>query len=212
MNPALAAEVLGRGVALSGSIITVDRDQRLEAAARLIRSDAFVHADVFGRGFERADGASGDLVRELATLWPARLDVHVMADDALDVITELELGKPIARITVHARQDRPDDGLRAAVGEAAEQFWLSLDVAEWSADSVAALLAREQPHGVLQMLVPAGVPGHSADLSKVGQPAWDVARLYGPLGVDGGVTAEEIDQLVAAGVSYFVLGRSLLGS
>jgi pentose-5-phosphate-3-epimerase len=206
----VAAHVLARGLTLSGSIITVDHDDRIAAAQLLIEADTWIHADVFGRGFAREDGASQELVTQLACTWPASLDIHIMADDPADILDGLQRDFPVARTTVHVRPGRQLQGLSEAARGVSEQFWVSIDAPEWSVGSMAALFEAVRPDGILHMLVPAGVSGHQAELSKTRTAAWVASATRGPIGADGGVTLEAIEYLVLAGVSYVVMGRALL--
>jgi pentose-5-phosphate-3-epimerase len=211
VNSEIAADLLARGTVLSGSVITVDPDLRLDAARQLVESGALIHADTFGAGYTLMDGASRELLSALSRQWPSQLDIHIMAEGADAVVSSLVLSHRVHRVTVHARPGDELAAVRAAIGLIADQWWLSIDAHEWSAPALAGLIARTHPDGVLQMLAPAGVPGQLSDLSKLDEPSWALARSNGPLGVDGGVQPDAFDRLVDAGVSYFVMGRSLLG-
>jgi pentose-5-phosphate-3-epimerase len=210
VKPGIVADVHARGGTLAGSVITLDAGKRFEAAGALVKARALIHADVFGVGYTLMEGASRELLAEIARVWPEHVDVHVMAEDAEFVIAGFGLSRRVRRVSVHAEPRVDLARVRSAIALVADEFWISVDSAEWTASDLAQFLEREQPSGVLEMLAPAGIPGHQANLMKLSEPSWAVARTYGPIGVDGGVRSSHLDGLVDAGVSYFVMGRSLL--
>lgn len=211
MNREVATAVLATGSTLSGSIITVEPGRRFDAARSLVESGAFIHADVFGSGYDLMQGADAELVVALARAWPTSLDIHLMADDLERSIDALGIPDRIARVSLHIRPEQSLAALRKAATAIAEEFWISVDAHEWSDRALAEVLAQLRPDGVLEMLAPAGVPGQRSDLGKLTEASWATARAHGRLGVDGGVTSPAISALADVGVDYFVVGRALLG-
>jgi pentose-5-phosphate-3-epimerase len=207
----IAADLNSRGAQLSGSFLTVPAQQRFDAARRLVESGAFIHADVLDDTFDIKTGADPSLLLRLSAEWPAMLDVHLMTADPRRAIRDLELTNQIARITAHIRPHHLVDQ-RAVLGDKSATFWVSIDVNEWSADDLGSLLECDQPDGVLVMLAPPGSRQTKADYRILDTPQWAAVHAHGPIGVDGGVTRDRIDQLVAAGVNYVVMGRSLFGN
>ena len=70
---------------------------------------------MFGTGYDLMEGMSVALVREVASLWASKLDVHVMAENAVEIVDGLRLQNEVARITVHVRPGLEFDGLRQAM-------------------------------------------------------------------------------------------------
>jgi pentose-5-phosphate-3-epimerase len=207
----IAADLRRRGAQLAGSFLTVPAQERFDAARRLVDSGAFIHADVLDDSFDITNGADPSLLLRLSAEWPASLDIHLMTADPRSAIRHLEVANQIARITAHVSPSQLADHRTVLEGKSAT-FWVSIDVNDWSADDVRHLLERDQPDGVLVMLAPPGRRQPKADYGILDTPQWAAVHAHGPMGVDGGVTRDRIDQLVAAGVNYVVMGRSLFGN
>jgi pentose-5-phosphate-3-epimerase len=59
------------------------------------------------------------------------------------------------------------------------------------------------------MLTPPGQPGHAANLIRL-DAVRGACRHHLPVGVDGGVTIANIDQILTAGARHIVIGRGLI--
>jgi ribulose-phosphate 3-epimerase len=204
----LAADLRGRSAQLSGSFLTVPAKERFDAARQLVESGTFIHADVLDHTFDIKAGADPSLLLRLSAEWPAMLDIHLMTEDPADAIRDLVVSNQIARITAHVRPHHHVDHRAVLAGKSAA-FWLSIELDEWSADDLEGLLERDQPDGVLVMLVPPGTRKGKADYGILQSPQWAALHAQGPIGVDGGVTRDRIDQLIEAGANYVVMGRYL---
>jgi pentose-5-phosphate-3-epimerase len=204
----IAADLRGRGAQLSGSFLTVPATKRFDAARRLVESGAFIHADVLDGTFDIKSGADPGLLLRLSAEWPAMLDIHLIKEDPADAIRDLVVSNQIARITVHVRPHHLADHRAVLAGKSAA-FWVSIELDEWSADELASLLDRDRPDGVLVMLTPPGTRKAKADYRNLDTPQWAAVHANGPMGVDGGVTRDRLDQLVEAGANYVVMGRYL---
>lgn len=66
--------------------------------------------------------------------------------------------------------------------------------------------------GILVMLTPPGQPGKRASPDRI----QEVRKLHQtiplPLGADGDVNAENLDDITAAGATYLVAGSALMGA
>jgi ribulose-phosphate 3-epimerase len=206
-----AAELQRRGGQLSGSFLSVAPTRRQHAARELVAAGAYIHADVFDGTFPLKTGATPELILALSAQWPARLDVHLMAADPIRAVNDLEVSNPIARTTVHVRPGQPH-GLRSALASKSNSFWLSVDTHDWMPEQLRERIADDRPDGVTVMLAPPGVPHRRADYRILDSSQWAAVREFGAIGVDGGVTVDRIEQLMNAGVSYVVMGRSLFGN
>ncbi|MCE0459786.1 hypothetical protein [Curtobacterium flaccumfaciens] len=206
MNSTLETRALQAGITLSGSVIAVPHPAREDTARELLAADHWVHADIIGGSYLGQPGVSYDDVDTLARIDPSRLDVHLMVDDLADGIRRLPEG--LGRITL---QSPPVDRLIDLVTAArliADSVWIAV---ERLTPALVDLVRDSTADGIVVMLTPPGQAGHHADLSKLdGGPAVPAHDLS--LGVDGGVTADSIDALQDACVTYAVAGRGLLAT
>lgn len=204
MNIELEDKARRAGITLSGSVIAVPANQRDVLAERLLGSGHWVHADMIAGRYLGQDGVRAEEIVRLAALAGPKLDVHLMVDRLTEAIDGLPDG--LGRITL---QFPAGGGIEAALGQArskARSVWIALDNPP-AADLQTAL--DFGPDGLLVMLTPPGMPGHSADLQRLRHVQEPFPRLP-PLGVDGGVNAENFDLLRDAGVVYAVAGRALV--
>ena len=148
-------------------------------------------------------GVGEELFRGLAP-WAGSVDLHLMVDRVPEFVRRFRSG----RVTVHLR-DPGDLALAADTAELGEERWISVEPQRWSADLLRVAIADVRPSGVLMLTVAPATAAQVIDLARVDTPAWDLARSLLPLGADGGVTADAVAPLAAAGAGYFVCGRSL---
>lgn len=192
------------GITLAGSLLAAPVADRVAVARRLVRNGHWVHADVIEGSFRGQPGLTDDELRRLEPVADV-LDVHLMVDDPAAAIALL----PVAprRLTIQVRTlVRAEQLLRQARTRAA-QVWLAVEaVAEPDLEE----LRRLGPDGVLVMLTPPGAEGCAADLNRL-LAVQDVRGAQFAVGVDGGVTARNLPLAAAAGVTYAVSGRHLLG-
>lgn len=191
------------GITLSGSVIAVPAEQRFAHARLLTRDGHWVHADRIEGSYRGQPGVSLGEVRELAHLPGIRLDVHLMVDDIRGDLGNLP-GQGIDRVTLQS--DGRDDlaELVTSAREHASEVWLAIHAGSMQVTD----LRETGADGVLVMLTSPGQPGQEADLDRLSLVR--SARLHDwPVGVDGGVTAANLDPINDAGARYAVAGRSL---
>jgi pentose-5-phosphate-3-epimerase len=198
------------GVRLSGSLIAVPPPHRPALARELADHGCTVHLDVIEGRYRGQAGVSMAEVEALTDAAALELDVHLMVDDLAEALERLAeavaRGTPPARITL---QVEAGTDLQVAADRAralSRQVW----AATHAAPPDAAALRAAGVDGVLVMLTPPGQPGHRADLGRLGL----VTALTGrgmATGVDGGVDADNLARVAAAGAGYAVAGRALVG-
>lgn len=211
VNESLIAQAASAGVCLGGSLLAFEEDERDEVAAEMAAHGLMLHADVLDDSFVARNGVSAELLERLAGHFGDRLDVHVMVRQVGEVALRLPSAR-FARLTVHVNaQDESAAKLSLRPARAAE-YWIGLDPAGWvgpaALQHLDAVVRAQRPDGILVMLTPPGVPGRAADLDLLGSAVWALAGCR-PRGTDGGVTAENLERIVAAGASYVVAGRAL---
>lgn len=206
VNRTLEARARNAGITLSGSVIAVPHPDREDTARKLLAAGHWVHADIIDGSYLGQPGVSYDDVDTLALINPRRLDVHLMIDDLADGIRRLP--ERLGRITLQSPPvDRLFD-LVAAARLSADSVWIAV---ERLTPALVELVRDSTADGIVVMLTPPGQAGHHADLRKLdGGPAVPGQDLS--LGVDGGVTADSVDALKKASVTYAVAGRGLLAA
>lgn len=200
----LTAHARELGVTLAGSLLAAPVDHRVTVARRLVRSGHWVHADVIEGSFRGQPGLARDELRRLEPVADV-LDVHLMVDDPAAAIALL----PVAprRLTIQVRALARAERLLRRARACAAQVWLAVEtVAEPDLEE----LRRLGPDGVLVMLTPPGAEGCAADLNRL-LAVQGIRGAQLAVGVDGGVTAQNLPLAAAAGVTYAVSGRHLLG-
>ncbi|WP_175417224.1 hypothetical protein [Arthrobacter sp. 24S4-2] len=204
VNTELEDKAQQAGIILSGSLIAVPAHQRQSLADRLLGAGHWVHADMIAGRYLGQEGVQAEEIDRLATQAGLRLDVHLMVDDLAEAINGIPHG--IGRITI---QYPAAGGLEAAEEQArakAQSVWIALD--NPSPASLQQALDN-RPDGLLAMLTPPGMPGHSADVRRL-DALLESPRGLPPLGVDGGVNAKNFELLRDAGIVYAVAGRALV--
>jgi pentose-5-phosphate-3-epimerase len=201
---ALAAEL---GVRLSGSLIAVPAPRRPALARDLADHGCWVHLDVIEGRYRGQAGVSMAEVEALAGAEGLDVDVHLMVDEPLEALERLAEalgGRGPARITL---QVGVGTHLPAAADRAhslARQVWVATYAARPDVEGLRGV------DGVLVMLTPPGRPGHRADLAHL-----DLVTALSAggtaTGVDGGVDADNLARIAAAGARYAVVGRALVG-
>ncbi|WP_105030209.1 hypothetical protein [Arthrobacter ruber] len=190
-----------RHVLLSGSLLAVLPEKRLAAAEYLAQHNHWVHVDVIEGTFR---GQAGISLTELEHLTTVRhvLDIHLMVDDPADIIPRLPV-RP-RRLTIQIR-DLSDVAHLMKVGRiAASEVWIAVE--EVTPRHVVHLTELE-PDGVLVMLTPPGSPGHAADIDRLAHVRLiHSAQLQ--VGVDGGITGDNLGQAADSGITYAVSGRA----
>lgn len=201
LNPELVRRLQGsEGAELSGSLYAVPPAQRATVAQLLSERKIWLHADVFP---DTAAGVSLDLIVQLADAGVGPLDVHPLAVEALDETLDRVCRPGIARVTFPF-EDVPDPpAVAARIRAAGASPWLAI-----SPGTTLEACAEALPHvdGLLVMLLEPGTLAQSdlALLAKVSR-----ASAARPVGVDGGVGEGNLGDVLAAGTSYVVIGRSL---
>ncbi|MGB3685722.1 MAG: hypothetical protein WA991_07870 [Ornithinimicrobium sp.] len=203
MTGTLPAHAQALGVTLSGSVIAVPTGQRTDHARLLTAEGHWVHADRIEGSYRGQAGVSLPEIRGFANLPDIRLDVHLMVDDILSDLDKLP-GHGIDRVTLQS--DGRDDltELVSRAREHASEVWLALHTGSIQVTD----LRETGADGVLVMLTPPGQPGHQADLNQLSLVRVACHHDW-PVGVDGGVTAANLDPINEAGAVYAVAGRSL---
>ena len=202
VNHDLARRVRGDQVAaqLGGSIYAVPPRQRQAASAMLMQRDLWVHADVFA---EPGLGVSLDLISDLADQGTGPVDVHLLTAETLDAL-KVVCRPGIARVTFPFENVPDPEAVAARIRRSGAAPWLAV-APETSLGACADVLPPVD--GVLVMLLPPGTSGRSdlTLLTKVTRASTDR-----PVGVDGGVSESNVDQILAAGATYVVIGRRLM--
>lgn len=193
------------GVELLGSLLAVPRERRTAAAHELVAKGHRVHIDLIEGTYRGQAGLEPDELVEWAELRDA-LDVHLMVDDPVAAITGLPLVP--RRITVQIADGEDIVAIADAVRARGADLWLAFERPGPEELQTAHHVGAQ---GVLVMLTPPGRPGCEADLHRL-PPRAVTRHLPLPLGVDGGVTAENLAAIAAAGVDCAVVGRALWGS
>ncbi len=203
MTHPLSAHAADLDLTLSGSVIALPPERRIDHARSLTASGHWVHADRIEGSFRGQAGVSLEEVHELAHLPDIRLDVHLMADDLLAELSALP-GHGIARVTLQSDgRDDLADLVRRGRSHAPE-VWLAV---HHEAPGVRDL-QQSGADGVLVMLTPPGQPGHRADLDRL--PLVRATCEHGwPAGVDGGVSEDNLADVSESGARYAVVGRAL---
>ncbi len=192
---------------LSADFVNLERE-----LARIAGADA-VHVDVMDAHFVPNLTLGLPVVRRIAEVSPVPLDVHLMVEDA-DRWAPQYAEAGAASVTFHAEATQAPvrlarelraGGVRAAVAlrpaTPVEPFLDLLDELDM----------------VLVMTVEPGFGGQAfieGTLAKVRRVAAAVraARLPTWVQVDGGVTAQTIGRIAAAGADTFVAGSAVYGS
>lgn len=202
MIPTLSAHAAALGVTLAGSVIAVPLARRMDVARSLIATGHWVHADRIEGSYRGQAGVSVEEVSDLAQIPDVRLDVHLMVDDPSAELPGLPGG--ISRITLQCDGLGDLAELVSRSRTHAEEVWLA--VHHGGVDD--SRLEQSGADGVLVMLTPPGQPGHRADLDRLSLVQATCAHGL-PVGVDGGVTHANLDQISAAGARYAVVGRAI---
>lgn len=187
---------------VAGSLVAVPPPDRAQLNALLRQDNLWVHLDRIDGAYAGQPGVSGPELHHLAE----RLDVHLMVDDPAAELNALP--RRVAR--VHLQCDSRQPGLDRLVRHArrhATEVWLGVHAHDQDVDWPR--VRDLEVDGVLVMLTPPGQPGHTADLNRL--DAVRGARRHDVrVGVDGGVTIDNIDQVLADGARHIVIGRGLL--
>jgi pentose-5-phosphate-3-epimerase len=199
VNSELAARIESAGMRLAGSLLAVNPALRLDAASELWARGAWAHADVISGGYGSRPSVTLDEIRTLASVG-GPIDVHLMVDDVAGWLAALPTG--LSRITIQS--ERLQSGLTELITLArqrASTVWVGVDTGVAPPPPAVA-----EADGVLHMLVPPAVDGHSLDPDRLAALRTDT---FSGTGVDGGVRAGHVDAIARAGAQYVVVGRSL---
>ncbi|MTD16296.1 hypothetical protein GIS00_20355 [Nakamurella sp. YIM 132087] len=193
---------LPSGATPAGSLTGVPAGRRITAAGLLRASAMWTHIDVMDVPFA---GRTGVPVHEIAALVAVshRVDVHLMVERPDDMLSAVAAGGP-DRITVHLERLADPAGTAKTIRELGPSPWLAVSP-ETSPVEVEAVARHFD--GVLVMLLTPGSTG-SARTGRL----HIAARLcgLGHVGVDGGVDATNLPDVLDAGVGYVVAGRALI--
>jgi len=190
-----------RAVVLSGSISAVPPAHRLAAARLLAQQSLWVHADVIA---DHQVGVSLDLIMELADNRATPVDVHLLTADALDILPSV-CRPGIARVTFPFEGVSDPSKVAAQIRASGAAPWLAIAPGTTVDECSDALRHMD---GLLVMLLKPGTRGR-ADTATL--PKVDEAVGQQPVGVDGGVGEANLNDVLAAGASYVVIGRRLFG-
>lgn len=197
-------DIVGRaGATLAGSLYAVPEPLREDAARELGRRGHWTHADVFG---DPDEGVHLGLIADLVTAGVGPIDVHLIDAAALWALPQVcRLG--VDRITLPREafaQPQAWETAKRDVRSGGAQVWSALapETDPAGQDSTTGTACE----GALLMLIQPGTRGR-ADTGLLSKATRLAAGTR--LGVDGGVTADNVTEALAAGVHYIVAGRSL---
>lgn len=212
MNLDLINQANDSGVEVSGSLLAVPGRRRLFAAEELWAAGAWVHVDVLQGNYAHQEGVDETTIGELHRMNPEKTDIHLMVDDPIHACENLPIG--FGRITIQiGANDAVKDVIKAARSRT-NSIWLATDETfSYSAvTSLAEISASLGVEGILVMLAPPGQPGQSASKRRIDdlRKLRLVTKLQ--LGADGGVNAENFNDVISAGSTYLVSGRALMAA
>lgn len=206
LSAGLLTKARAADAAVAGSLVAVPVAQRAVLKALLRQHNLWIHVDRIGGAYAGQPGASVAELHHLAETDAERLDVHLMVDDPATELTTLP--RRVAR--VHLQCDSRQPGIDRLVLHArhyAAEVWLAVHAQDEHVDW--SRLIGLEVDGVLVMLTPPGQPGHAANLIRL-DAVRGACRHHLPVGVDGGVTIANIDQILTAGARHIVIGRGLI--
>ena len=177
------------------------RRERPDTARELWTAGASVYADVLEGSYAHQPGIGFTQIHDLHQMHANKLDVHLMVDDPIRACQRLPSG--LGRLTIQISRDRDLADIITTARSKAKSLWLAVD-GEYDLSDVnnlAAHLEAMTDTGNLVMLTPPGQPGKRASPDRI----QEVRKLHQtiplPLGADGDVNAENLDEIIAAGAS-----------
>lgn len=208
LSAALLTKASAADAAVAGSLVAVPASQRGELNELLRQQELWIHVDRIGGVYAGQPGAGVAELHQLTETDAERLDVHLMVDDPAAELSTLP--RRVAR--VHLQCDSRQPGLASLVRHArrhAAEVWLAVYARDQHVDW--SRLTGLEVDGLLVMLTPPGQPGHAANLNRL-DAVRGACRHRLRVGVDGGVTIANIDQILTAGARHIVVGRGLIES
>lgn len=199
----LAVPIAEVGGELSLSIYAAPTNLRSALAVRAREEGLWIHADVIRDSQGRDLGVDMATLEELTASGDHRVDVHLIGAGGAAALDEVcALG--CTRVTLALERCPDVVSMAATVRGAGAQLWMAIAPPTTVEDFLPLVPAVD---GALVMLLTPGTddPADLSLLSKVQA----LARLL-PVGVDGSVSATNINACLEAGARYIVSGRGLL--
>lgn len=198
---------------IAPSMLSADFTRLADEAARVADAADWLHVDVMDNHFVPNLTLGRPVVEALAKVAALPLDCHLMIEDP-DRWAAGYAEAGAGSVTIHAEAVRDAVGTARAIREAGARAGLAIKPSTAFAD-VAGVL--EEFDMLLVMTVEPGFGGQSfmADmLPKVTQARRYLAQTGGQLWiqVDGGVSADTIEQCAEAGADVFVAGSAVYGT
>ncbi len=197
-------DALPPGVTGAGSLTGLPRRSQPAAARSLADRHLWTHLDVMDVPFAGRTGIPPTALGEL-TRAAGRSDVHLMVENPEALLTAVLAARP-DRVTIHLERLDDPAGTAHRLRAAGVSPWLA--AGPDSDDELAAGVAADFD-GILVMLIRPG----SSDPAAPGRTG-SVRRLahHHAVGVDGGVSADNLGRWLDAGARYVVAGRGLFGA
>lgn len=203
LNMPLARKVRASGAMLAGSLYAGTPGQRPTVAKALADSGLSLHVDLFP---SLEQGVSLEELDAITSLKVDLLDVHLLNQKSMQHL-EAVCHRDVGRVSFPFEDVADPLSVAEYIHAAGKAAWLALAPAT-SANMCLPLLPAVD--GVLVMLIPPGSK-NSADLSLLSK-IHELVSKGKQVGVDGGIDDANIGDILQAGATYLVAGRSLLGS
>lgn len=199
----LAHPIADVGGELSLSIYAAPPHLRTAIALSAMQEGLWIHVDIMRDPQGRDRGVDMATLKELTVSRQHRVDVHLIGDAAAAAFDEVcELG--CTRITMALECCTDILSTAATARRSGAQFWMAIAPPTAVEDFLPLVPVVD---GVLLMLLAPGTQD-PADLSLLSK-AQALSHLL-PVGVDGSVSAANVNACLEAGARYIVSGRGLL--
>jgi ribulose-phosphate 3-epimerase len=198
-------------IIISPSILSADFSRLAEDMKALGEAGCdTIHADVMDGAFVPNISFGQAVLRHVAKAAPVPLDVHLMIEEPGRFIEEFAIDN-VASIAVHPEACTHLDRVLRQIREAGKSPAVAINPAtplssiEWVLELVDLVVIMTVNPGFGGQKFIAGM------LPKIEQLRSDLDRrgLSVTLGIDGGVTDQNVATLVRAGADYFVMGNYL---